>query len=79
MPLDVEVVLGPGDFVLGGGPAPPPQKGGGTPPHCRPMSSVAKRLSLLGGSCDYSNTTSPGPRFAYVPSGILIHPAVWLQ
>jgi len=27
MPLGMEVGLGPGDFVLGGDPAPPPQKG----------------------------------------------------
>ena len=27
MPLDVEVSLGPGDFVLDGDPAPPPRKG----------------------------------------------------
>jgi len=29
------------------------------------------------GSCDPSNTTSPGPRFKSVVSGISIHPAVW--
>ena len=28
MPLGMEVGLGPGDFVLDGDPAPPPQKGG---------------------------------------------------
>jgi len=42
MPLDMEVGLGPGDFVLDGDPAPPPQKGGGAP-HFRPMFTVAKR------------------------------------
>ena len=26
-----------------------------------------------------SNTAWPGPKFTYVPSGILIHPAVWPQ
>jgi len=31
MPLDVEVGLGPGDFVLDEDPASPPQKGGGAP------------------------------------------------
>ena len=31
MPLDVEVGLGPGDFVLDGDPAPPPQKGSEAP------------------------------------------------
>jgi len=32
MVLGVEVGLSPGDFVLDGDPAPPPQKGGGAPP-----------------------------------------------
>jgi len=32
-----------------------------------------------GGGATPSNTTSPGPRFTSVPSGILIHPAVWPQ
>jgi len=31
MSLGMEVGLGPGDFVLDGDPAPPPQKGGGPP------------------------------------------------
>ena len=31
MPLDKEVSLGSGDFVLGANPAPLPQKGGGAP------------------------------------------------
>jgi len=31
------------------------------------------------GASTPSNTTSLGPRFTSVPSGILIHPAVWLQ
>ena len=31
MSLGMEVDLGPGDFVLDGDPAPPPQKGGGAP------------------------------------------------
>jgi len=30
----------------------------------------------LGGAGTQSNTTSPGPRFTSVPSGILIHPTV---
>jgi len=33
MSLGTEVGLGPGDFVLDGDPAPPPQKGGRAPPH----------------------------------------------
>ena len=33
----------------------------------------------LGGAATPSNTTSPGPTFTSVPSGILIHPAVWPQ
>jgi len=32
-----------------------------------------------GESWDLSNTMSPGPRFTSVPSGMLIHPAVWPQ
>jgi len=43
MPLGMEVGLGPGDLVLDGDPAPPPQKGG---PNFRPMSIVAKRLDV---------------------------------
>jgi len=31
-------------------------------------------VPLLGGAATPSNTTSPGPRFTSVPSGILIHP-----
>ena len=45
MPLDMDVGLSPGDFVLDGDPVRPPQKGGGSrPPNCRPMFIVAKRL-----------------------------------
>jgi len=36
-------------------------------------------MPLLGEAVTPSNTTSPGPRFTSVPSGILIHPAVWPQ
>ena len=36
-------------------------------------------VPLLGGAATPSNTTSPGPRFASIPSGILIHPAIWPQ
>ena len=36
--------LGPGDFVLDGDLAPPPQRGGGEPPNFRPMFIAAKRL-----------------------------------
>jgi len=43
MPLGMEAGLGPGDFVLDGDPAPPPQKGAELP-NFRPMSIVAKRL-----------------------------------
>jgi len=42
----------------------------------------AKDVPLLGGAATPSNTTSPqppGPRFTSVPSGTLIHPAVWPQ
>jgi len=49
MPLGTEIGLGPGNFVLDGDPAPPPQKGGGAPvPNFRPMSIVAKRLDGSG-------------------------------
>ena len=44
MPLDMEVGLGPGDFVLDGDPAPLPKRGGGTLPNFRPIFIVAKRL-----------------------------------
>jgi len=38
MPLGMEVGLGPGNFVLDGDPAPPPQKRGGAPtPNVRPI------------------------------------------
>jgi len=32
-----------------------------------------------GGAGSPSNTKSPGPRPTSIPSGILIHPAIWLQ
>jgi len=41
MPLGMEVGLGPGEFVLDGDLAPPPQKGA-EPPNFRPMFIVAK-------------------------------------
>ena len=42
--LGKEVGFSPGDFVLDGDPAPPPQKVGGAPPNFRPMFIAAKRL-----------------------------------
>jgi len=36
-------------------------------------------LSVGGGAGSSSNTMSPGPRPAAVPSGVLIHPTVWPQ
>ena len=36
-------------------------------------------MPLLGGAGSPANTTSRGPRPTSVPSGILIHPAVWPQ
>jgi len=39
----------------------------------------AKTVPLLRGVVTPSNTTSPGPIFTSVPSGILIHAAVWPQ
>jgi len=43
IPLGMEVVLSPGDFVLDGDLAPYPKRGG-APPNFRPTSTVAKRL-----------------------------------
>ena len=49
MPLGTEIGLVPGDFVLDGDLAPPPQRGGGEPPpNFWPMSNVAKRLDASG-------------------------------
>ena len=36
-------------------------------------------MALWGGAGSTSNTMLPGPRPTYLPSGILIHPAVWPQ
>ena len=36
-------------------------------------------VPLFGGAGSPSNTMSPGPRPTAIPSGILIHPAVWPQ
>jgi len=44
MPLGMEVGLGPGDFVLNGDPAPPPQEGAPPKIFFRPMFIVAKWL-----------------------------------
>jgi len=46
MPLDMEVALGPSDFVLDGDPVPLPKKTV-EPPNFRPMSFVAKWLALV--------------------------------
>jgi len=43
VPVGMQVGLDPGDFVLDGDPAPPPQKGGRAPDF-RPVFIVAKRL-----------------------------------
>ena len=43
------------------------------------MNRKLKSCALLGGGATPSNTTSPGPSFTSVPSGILIHAAVWPQ
>jgi len=42
MPLDMDVGLSPGDFVLDGEPVTPPDKGAASP-NFRPMFIVAKR------------------------------------
>jgi len=44
MSLRMELGLGPGDFVLYGDRAPPPDKGGSEPPNFWPMFIEAKRL-----------------------------------
>jgi len=43
------------------------------------MGRKLEAVPFFGGAEFPSNTTSPGPRFTFVPSGILIHPAVWPQ
>jgi len=49
MPLGTEIVLGPGDIVLDGDPAPLPKKGGtAARPNFWLMSIVAKWLDGLG-------------------------------
>jgi len=50
MALGMEVGLSPGDFVLGGDPAPSPTRGRSSLANFRPISIVAKRL-------DASNAT----------------------
>ena len=44
MPLRMEVGLSPGDLVLNGDPATPPEKGCVAPTNFRPMSTAAKQL-----------------------------------
>jgi len=45
-----------------------------------PSSSlVTIDMNRKGGAATPSNTTSPGPIFTSIPSGILIHPTVWPQ
>ena len=36
-------------------------------------------VPFCGGSCVPSNTMWPGPRPTSMPSGILMHPVIWLQ
>jgi len=43
------------------------------------MHRKLEAVPLLGGAATPSKTTSPGPRFTSIPSGILIHPAIWPQ
>ena len=44
MPLGMELILSPGDFVLDGDPVPFPKRGRSPLPNFRPISIVAKRL-----------------------------------
>jgi len=49
-------------------------------PHNQPrVSLVPIEHKVAWGAATLPNTTSPGPTFTSVPSGILIHPAVWTQ
>jgi len=45
----------------------------------RVWEGAAVPLSFRGGAGSPSNTISPGPKPTSVPSGTLIHPAVWPQ
>jgi len=42
-----------------------------------PKNSLGPFLWWVGGSP--SNTKSPGQRHTSIPSGILVHPAIWVQ
>jgi len=44
-----------------------------------PKSGGGLLCPLFGGSWSQSNTMSPGPRPTSLPSGVLVHPAVWPQ
>ena len=67
IPLGMDVGLSPGDFVLDGEPVTHPRQRG----CCTPFAG--------GRAGSPSNTMWPGPRPIFVPSSILIHPAVWPQ
>ena len=43
------------------------------------MNLKLRAVPLLGGAATPSNTTSPGPTFTSVPSGMLIYTSVWPQ
>jgi len=43
------------------------------------VQKLKEALPLLEGAGSLSNTTWPGPKPTFVPSGILIHIAVWPQ
>jgi len=78
MPLDMEVGLSPGDFVLDGNPAPPPPKRGSPLPNFRPMSTAVKRLdgsrwhlawrwALVQATLCHMGTQLPSPKRAQPP------------
>ena len=60
MPLGREVSLGPGHIVLGGDPAPPPQRGTAAPTNFRPMSVVTN--GWMDQNSTWCEARTPRPR-----------------
>ena len=81
MPLGIELGLGPGDFVLDGDPAPPPQKGGRAPQkfsahvYCDQtagwMKLVLGMVGLSPGEFVLDGDPAPFPKSGRAPSLIL--------
>jgi len=80
MPLGMELGLGPGDFVLDGDPAPPPQKRGGAPKfsahvYCVKTAGWIKmvlgvEVGLNPGDFVFDGNPSPSPKTGRSPSPI---------